>query len=251
MALSSVSTYLCPSRRGGRAFSDAYFPDGGATTAPTTTPADPAWNQCSAGPRTDYAPIIVKAREGWWNLHVRWHTERQLNGNDGHADEFVGPFRLPVWTFSRQPDANGRSGHNDDYRDAITSWSPRFDISYLKDGASNQILFGEKYIPLHMVNSDAMFSHATWDCSYIGTFRHTFARLIHDDGGRLPIIARSPGDVATDINATTARGFGSNHPGICNFLLGDGSVHPVAIATDYKILFYLGHTDSGQTTRLP
>jgi hypothetical protein len=39
--------------------------------------------------------------------------------------------------------------------------------------------------------------------------------------------------------------FGSWHPGICQFLMGDGSVHAFSVSIDPVILSYLGQRRDG------
>jgi prepilin-type processing-associated H-X9-DG protein len=52
-------------------------------------------------------------------------------------------------------------------------------------------------------------------------------------------------------------GFGSWHPGVCNFLLGDGSVRAISVTTppgtldNYGVLLRLAAVDSGLTVSIP
>jgi hypothetical protein len=45
--------------------------------------------------------------------------------------------------------------------------------------------------------------------------------------------------------------FGSYHPDICNFLLGDGSVRGIGIPTSTKVLMALSDVSDGETVSIP
>ena len=67
------------------------------------------------------------------------------------------------------------------------------------------------------------------------------------------VLARGPSDYATD----DARGivghyaFGSYHPGVCNFTLGDGSVQAFSVTTDPQLLVYLTVVNDGHSVAVP
>jgi hypothetical protein len=67
-------------------------------------------------------------------------------------------------------------------------------------------------------------------------------------------IAKGPNDRAT--NEPNTAGFGSWHPGICQFLLGDGSVTPIKVTapvgfhTNKSILLMLSCIDDGGVLQL-
>jgi hypothetical protein len=48
----------------------------------------------------------------------------------------------------------------------------------------------------------------------------------------------------------TGNRFGSWHPGICLFVMGDGSVRPIQPAINTQTLGYLAQRDDGQVVQL-
>lgn len=69
--------------------------------------------------------------------------------------------------------------------------------------------------------------------------------------GALFLLAR-PYDYLESGNGCEHYGFGSWHPGVCPFLLGDGTVHAWSVTTPViGVLFRLGHVSDGQTVTLP
>ena len=98
-----------------------------------------------------------------------------------------------------------------------------------RDGLSNTILFGEKHIP------QDKFGTASFDGStYNGD--HGSARR---PAGISALLAKGPED--------TGYRFGSYHPSVCNFVLGDGSVRSIAISIDATTLNRLADRADGET----
>jgi prepilin-type N-terminal cleavage/methylation domain-containing protein len=242
--LSSVPCYFCPSRRSAGKFS--MF--GTATRS-------------LAGPRGDYCAVIAKTREDWWSRYTYY---------DGYELEITSAFKVSNLTFS-----GTATGNNTSHRTSILSWSPRSNFAVLKDGASNTVCFGEKFIPAHALNSETRIEHAEWDGSILyaaaaNSEIFNVARLIHGDTGKVPLIARSPTDKPSTVTDTVwatvspnhydpsggvfmsgKYGFGSSHPSIVNFLLCDGSVHSISPTIDHMTLYYLGDGSDGQTVTIP
>jgi len=46
-------------------------------------------------------------------------------------------------------------------------------------------------------------------------------------------------------------GFGSSHPGVCQFAIGDGAVRSVPVMTAHNILVALATVNDGQAVTLP
>jgi prepilin-type N-terminal cleavage/methylation domain-containing protein/prepilin-type processing-associated H-X9-DG protein len=104
---------------------------------------------------------------------------------------------------------------------------PKISFKSIKDGLSSTILIGEKHVPL------GQFGKGTLDGSiYNGDYPLYFSRAA---GPSYPM-AHSPTDVKSPDGTITYEGFGSYHPGICQFLFGDGHVVPVANNTDPEIM---------------
>ena len=235
-SLGSITMWKCPSRRTGVQLSttiDAF----------TGTPGEIA-----PGPVTDYTAVMfhqdaanavaaakagqaVPAATPGWVYHY--------DSNDGgHINSQLGPFRV-----ARLVGSN------------VDPSTPRDPIGYWADGTSNQFIFGEAHVPTNRRNVCQSGSWTTQaDCSALTSHRATrgCTRAIHP-AYRL---AKGPNDYTGDVNETDSPiagyGFGSDHPGVCNFLLGDGSVRNVGTTTPmYPILCSLADVNDGGTASLP
>jgi prepilin-type N-terminal cleavage/methylation domain-containing protein len=279
-AFGSVSIYLCPSRRAAPAFTLGRYSGSGESSS--SGMPSPTGNERLTGPRTDYVPVSAKASEDWWHATYTNFTEDTESGVQ-RWQRLVGPFRLPSINF-RNPRGYGSStrqlGHERDDRQCIISWVPSMTMASWQDGSSNIIIFGEKFIPAHALNSDAHFSHAAWDGSYLIVCEGSDgwsngARLVHNQPGKTPLIGRSPGafadyartvtggDAATAIDGGFYKKpggngsfwgrfmFGSNHPGVCQFVLGDGSVRAFTVTIADSMLYRFGDVQDGQAVALP
>lgn len=99
----------------------------------------------------------------------------------------------------------------------------------ITDGLSNTFFAGDKHVQIQCFGCGAL------DCSlYNGDYWMCSSRSA---GPNYPI-AQKPTDAVI--------GFGSYHPGICQFLFGDGSVHPISTSTDPNILALLANKSDGQ-----
>ena len=100
------------------------------------------------------------------------------------------------------------------------------------DGLSNTIMIGEKHIQRSMLGND----YITDGIIYQAGEQQTYARM----GGPSPLraLAFTPDDVANDQ-------FGSYHPGVCQFVFGDGSVHAIPTSIDATTLGYLCNISDG------
>ena len=107
------------------------------------------------------------------------------------------------------------------------------DISFksISDGLSKTIFAGEKHMPPAEIG--------TWphDSSiYNGDHIHNWGRI----GGRRSPIAKGPN------SGSGIMEFGSWHPGVTNFLYGDGRVAAASVAMDTLVLEYSVIRDDGQ-----
>lgn len=99
----------------------------------------------------------------------------------------------------------------------------------ITDGLSNTLFAGDKHV--HIQN----FGRGVLDCSlYNGDYWMCSSRSV---GPNYPI-AQKPTD--------TIVGFGGYHSGICQFVLGDGSVRAISNAADPNILALLANISDGQ-----
>jgi prepilin-type N-terminal cleavage/methylation domain-containing protein len=106
---------------------------------------------------------------------------------------------------------------------------PPVTFASITDGLSNTLLIGEKHVPL------GAFGQGVYDCSlYNGDYPSCNCRAA---GPRWPM-AQTPAD--------NSIGFGSYHPGVCQFVMGDASVRPISVNTDPAIMALLANPADGQ-----
>jgi hypothetical protein len=251
-ALATVPIYFCPSR-------------GTRTWAKTGVPKDTLSQNnydSAAGPRCDYAAVVTQAAGAGAGFCYEYYFMSTRAAPNGLAS-FRSPLRVADCEMNpASKDNDGNSGG-----DYVKSWKPRDPISWWSDGASNQIVFGEKTIPDWALGKDNN-SAKTWDGNYCMAWLVPWdsgpARYIIND--TLPCFSKSPSDTripeymptggtATKCSVKTgidARyGFGSHHSGIAAFLIGDGSVHTFSTDTSLTIMWNLARVDDGQTVELP
>lgn len=170
----------------------------------------------------------------------------------------------------------------------VTTWRPRDKMSWWKDGSSNQLLVGEKHIPNSKIESCDSPTQA-WDCTilYSSPFDGSFqfvGRYIpaHADitlvGGKDPLTKNAPyaweglafavGRNAGKLSGTPSDknkpfehfdtsmawdncGFGSNHTDVCNFLLGDGTVHQINKSLTPDVIASLANVGDGKSISPP
>ena len=238
----SVPIYQCPSRRGGGAqitpFPEEVASDSGA-------PADlPIY-----GPRGCYA-FVLSAEVPVGFSGTTWMAYCwSVYNSDGYAvTPHLGPFRVAMYTTSNDP----------------TTWKPRDTMAWWADGTSNQILVGEKHLPSRVLNICEPNVHRP-DCSYLacggadrGKSVAAFVRYCstaHTDPnhcGNMQCSHVAPFALPTNETigsyAPTASNpqFGSAHPGVVNFVLGDGSVRSFGQTTPGWVLAALGTVNDGR-----
>jgi hypothetical protein len=227
-----------------------------------------------SGPTTDYAIVTAAGPGTGWSGAtdtfykigmglVPWDATRSGTTRAESVSYCHGPFRaaliMPDWTShsSYQTTPNIAFG--------ISSWTGRYDMAAWSDGTSNQLIFGEKKIPFGKINAcsrtDASGIWNLWDCSYMsGALDYPQTMLIRSfdlGNGANPygVDGYIPIALANDSLATAATDracFGSWHPGICNFTLGDGSVRAVSVTTPPEsILYPLARVDDGVNATIP
>jgi prepilin-type N-terminal cleavage/methylation domain-containing protein len=106
----------------------------------------------------------------------------------------------------------------------IPSWKSRTRIASITDGLSNTIFVGEKHVRIDQFGN---LKSGTGDGSiYNGDPANQNAARV---GGLNYLLARSPKD---NYNLQ----FGSYHPEVCQFLLGDGSVRAISVSLSGETL---------------
>ena len=252
-AFGSVSIYRCPSRRGG----GAHRTEKNVSDMP--------------GPQNDYAIIFGStptdqggADIGWWGM----------GGYDKYyIDNFEAnvrtPFRRATTSIGDEINASGELVNTWDspVNKAIRGGFFKCQTSFanVSDGLSNQIFVGEKHIPFGRVgncaNDDTTdpAGYNTGDCSYFRTFGWgvlSTVRIFMSGGRSMPINRagdHADGNLTITSGAldTNGLGFGSYHPMICQFLMGDGSVRNISVTTPIDILTALSFMDDGVVVSLP
>ena len=241
-SLASVGVLKCPTRR-----------SGAAQVQYSATAA------VLQGPQADYAfPVVPRPgnTSDPGNNWTRW-------ANHAVGGVLPSPFRV----------ANTDVNYSDSNTRRITRWSPRDQIGHFSDGTSNQIVFGEKAIFTDQLGNcgTGNGNNGRHDCSYLtstidGDFNTTIARTF----GAMPTRTTGTVDEVRTMNRSIERprrmprqgenefeaagpftAFGSWHPGVSNFVLGDNSVRAIPATTPARILYYLSETNDGQSVALP
>jgi prepilin-type processing-associated H-X9-DG protein len=217
------------------------------------------------GPRGDYAIAFVHLPDDasdtvtndWLIQNSRLGKKGTPNQPTWYLDRNRSPFRVSclTWKADATPTDTfwGFDAGDSQY---IISWESRDSMTWWQDGTSNQLIIGEKFIPLDLIDKEgATGSDAQWDGGIINT-NITFAAM---NSGRAiartqSCIKQSPNDIpATEITISTGNAnvahavFGGIHPGgIANFLFGDGSVHTFTSSTSWALIHQLGHVNDGE-----
>ena len=222
-----VSIYLCPTRR-----------------SPPQVSADP----CEARPEHgavhrpgalgDYAGVVGD-NIGPWD---KWDPDYSSNGVLVKGIKATGPFVTARCCREGYPlDCKGAWPYRLLYRRHCDHF---LDLSKMVDGLSKQLMVGEKHIPLGRLNT-----LAGGDCSIYNTDHLTMVGRFAGENNPLQLSASRGDDGSAGSGACTEAGcersFGSWHPGVCQFVLGDGGVHAFSVAIDPVVLGYLANRKDG------
>ena len=119
-------------------------------------------------------------------------------------------------------------------------------MSWWTDGSTNVFVFGEKHFSKTYPHGKCVETYG--DCGYLTAF--IGVAIVHTtrtfDGGRP--LARPTDD--QNVSEATTR-FGSAHPGVCNFIMGDGSVRAISLQTPQPTLVALANVKDGETVQVP
>jgi prepilin-type N-terminal cleavage/methylation domain-containing protein len=133
----------------------------------------------------------------------------------------------------------------------ILSFRARLTLAAITDGTSNTFLFGEKHIARDEIGMVGIDSSA-----FNGDHHRSITRCAGTTAESPPVLldlAKSLNDTsgpAADRAARYQRNFGSWHPGICNFVLADGSTRSVNNQIDVQTLYKLASRYDGQPVSL-
>jgi hypothetical protein len=226
----SVSFYRCPTRRGSDP--QIYYDPTKATDAINCKCDD-----FLGGPLGDYAAVIAwKSNDSWWE-------------HDSTVSNSASPFRTAITLNTTRP----------------AEWQCRDAMSWWQDGTSNQFLVGEKFIANDGIGKSAgsnadkwgrMFGdfpyHATGNHRCIGPARPIVKSYVSETSYTVvPLTDKKEPATTLQLLNDDTRGFGSWHPGIANFLIGDGSVRSIPNTTGTAILKALAMVDDGAPVTLP
>jgi hypothetical protein len=228
---SSIPTWKCPTRRSGVQKTTDY--DNAATD-----------DSMCIGPVSDYACVILHS-----NITTLDNTWVRHNNALDEANTRLqwGPLRV-----SRNPRGAPET---------VDTMVPRDNIGYWADGTSNQIVVGEKHIPNGTMNICKVPWYKQGECSALamnGRGAAGASRRVHP----LLRLATGPRDyVPPDMNTTDNQddqspyigyGFGSYHPGVCHFLIGDGAVKSFSTSTSMpNVLVPLANVSDGVSVAMP
>jgi hypothetical protein len=246
-AFAAVNIYLCPSRTVAGKYKD-----------------DVNSNNYY-GPLSDYAVLTLndydKSITGrdTPNRNYAWMCVKAATTGNGATQNNKGPFRTPVLQFNSSAtgtDPGGDSEYNCLY---IIDWQYRDTMAWWSDGSSNQLLFGEKYVPAWAVDSDtneANMWYGGYQMSWTAAVNYNLMRPVHTNGrlfGRGP---NDPNRQNTTVNPHSGgvhglESLGSMHGNSVNFLSGDGSVRAFTITTNPTILWQLTNVNDSEVVNLP
>jgi hypothetical protein len=103
-------------------------------------------------------------------------------------------------------------------------------MSEFTDGTSNTMFMGEKHVQV------GQFGKVSGDCS---TYNGDKGCGFRGAGPNYPL-ARIP---SQNLNAN----YGSYHPGVCLFVLADGSIRALKVSINTTVLGYVADVDDGMT----
>lgn len=231
--LASVNGFVCPSRRSnGRAYVGKTDSDDSSHVL---------------GQQGDYAVVVGRAEQNW----SRWLQFHEINDADyptqpDRVSAQRGPFRSAVW-------------QNNNPR----QWEPRDNFSRISDGLSNQIMVGEKMLYADAINDCRTSASAdqpyVGDCSIFASGEWKSMTMARSFNSHFEV---NPNKVPVASHLETQNQWGSFHVGICNFLLGDGSVRSLSVTVPTgplegsgmnpdSILGKLGHVNDGNSVSIP
>jgi hypothetical protein len=248
----SVATYICPSRRGGGSqtvvSSGSYSRSGpvGDYAIPVLVPPKGSYDADTL----DQEPLRGYGSNSDTNLTTNWY---ELMPVEGSQDCFRSPFRKAI---TEQPwIAIGTGGNRNYWR----SYTPRDSFAWLTDGTSNQLMFGEKFVAKDNIGRCDDTAAYRGDCSYLygGSGNHeaisSSTRCI-DHWDNTLFVCKKSGLMkpdATSFDYVNRGGFGSSHPGICQFVFGDGRVYSLPVTIAPIILIRLGDVSDGASVTIP
>lgn len=210
-----VSFYYCPTRRRPPRLS----------VANDNRPSE-GIDQNIPGALADYGMCIGDGTlRPWWFGNCDHANKIYVNSGNGLGDSTH--YFSPTTWFSGTTSPNPAGGY------FYSNWKARRTFAQVRDGLSNTLMFGERFIyPDH--EGDRNYG----DGSFYNDDKEWSSCRLAGPGYRIARSANDPG--------ATLMVFGSAHPGgLCNFVMGDGSMHPLSASIDTTVLGYLANIRDG------
>ncbi len=222
-----VAAYYCPSRRGPPQLSK-------------TGDEDP-WLGSGAphhdGALCDYAVVVGDGRCGAWcqainQQDTHWdYPPNYVPGSFAHAGPY---YKRAGYT---EPDFYGCRGDPANFNPLFDRNELPFSFKDVTDGLSNTLFVGEKHVP-----PDGFTHGSRGDSSaYNPDSLEVNARFAGPGFG----LVRDPD--WNDFSDWYSLYFGSYHPGICQFVFGDGRVDVLNVSINTTVLGYLATKAGGET----
>ena len=159
-------------------------------------------------------------------------TDYAISGGDGTVFYPYGPNANGITLRAENVTTTGSKPYK-----VVKNWQPVRSFADVRDGLSNTFMAGEKHI-----RPDLATKAEGGDSSFFNDNFYTASTRVAGPGFPL---ARSPED-ATVPSDRVMWVFGSYHPGVCQFVFGDGSVHAVKPTTNATVLGYMSNIRDGQ-----
>jgi prepilin-type processing-associated H-X9-DG protein len=122
----------------------------------------------------------------------------------------------------------------------------------IEDGTSNTAMIGEKHVSKPCLNTGVGTADVT--CADGSVFGMRFYAQLHSVRYLEFPLARGAQDAIASITAPNSgvhwASFGSWHPGVCQFVFVDGSVHPLKNNTSMTMLWKIGDRRDGQVVNM-
>jgi prepilin-type N-terminal cleavage/methylation domain-containing protein len=128
----------------------------------------------------------------------------------------------------------------------ITSWSGAVAIANITDGSSNTFLVGERIVRYSTVTSGGYGTQEDRSI-YTSTNANNYRRFAGlSSNNEIHVLQIYSPDPIWNAQVINNRSFGSRHPGICQFVMGDGRVIALKNSTSATVLTRLAMREDGQ-----